>query len=255
MYVCACLCACLCARLCARVCMLGGVVVRARACVRVRASVCAGCACVYVYMRVRVCMHVYVCMHACVRVYACMCTCVFMHVYVCMQIDFILTNYHGRSMVSKFGIVKLNWHHSDHLPLDLAIKVCSTINTKALHVRSTQLILHDTFYVPSSLKNFNDKKFNYEQAKCILPQKAHYIYEETSFATTPDVILEIIYKQVDPVLKKTYIKENVASLSNTSTSTECDELFIECFKGNCTLQMSNRFFIILFHRQIVVKKP
>ena len=53
------------------------------------------------------------------------------------------------------------------------MNVSSTINTEAIHVRSTQLIRHDI---------------------------AHYIYEETSFATSPDVILEIIYKKVDPVL-------------------------------------------------------
>ena len=36
-------------------------------------------------------------------------------------------------------------------------------------------------------------------------------------------MLEIIYKQVDPVLKKTYIKENVALLSNTPISSEFNE--------------------------------
>ena len=43
----------------------------------------------------------------------------------------------------------------------------------------------------------------------------------------PHPMLETIYKHVDPVLKKTCIKENVASLSNTLISTKCDELLNE----------------------------
>ena len=56
-------------------------------------------------------------------------------------------------------------------------------------------------------------------------QKAHQISVETSFATSPDEMLNIIYKQVDPVLMKTYIKENPASANDTLASTECNELF------------------------------
>ena len=39
------------------------------------------------------------------------------------QIDFILTDNRGRRFVNIFDIVKTGWHASDHLPLDLQIKL------------------------------------------------------------------------------------------------------------------------------------
>ena len=39
------------------------------------------------------------------------------------QIDFILTNNKGRKLVNIFDIVKIGWHASDHLPLDLQLEI------------------------------------------------------------------------------------------------------------------------------------
>ena len=114
------------------------------------------------------------------------------------QIDFVLTNNTGRVNVVDYSIIKTGWHFSDHLPLDLTIKMSWHINPLTLLVRSKELLHHTPLQMHSDkIKLCNLKVINVENAKRLLSQDAYSITQEINVEHSTDKILETIYKCKD----------------------------------------------------------
>ena len=102
----------------------------------------------------------------------------------------MLTNNVGRSNVKSFKIIKSGWHISDHLPLDIQLCVTYIIDSYALLIRTNSLneeysVIHNR----KSITRFKDK-FDINEAKKILSERADALIETCQNLYSPDQILQ-----------------------------------------------------------------
>ena len=143
------------------------------------------------------------------------------------QIDFVLTNNLGRSMVKKFEIIQTGWHFSDHVPTNLNISLTWNIALNSVLRRSKGLLHWDPSTTAKSLKTFK-YQFHLENAQTMLRQKSDIIINECSNQTTGDLILQSIYRSINPILESTKISiKNVKNKNNEFSTKTCDDSFLK----------------------------
>ena len=135
------------------------------------------------------------------------------------QIDFILTNRHGRKFVTDFNIVETGWHLSDHLPLVLKLQLPFQISADMLLARSLEL---PEGYLPLNQLSSYRFKFNIIPATQKLQDNFDMIMESCN-TNSPDLIIETLEKFITPILKENKIKNN-----HIMRNTISDDVYVEC---------------------------
>ena len=141
------------------------------------------------------------------------------------QIDFILTDKNGRKYITSFEIVKVGWHISDHLPIDMKIKIAQDINIMEVLIRAKSLM--DEFSYSHNSKHIKcfKQKFNETKSSTQLTGYGDSIILECQNKSV-DEMLDILYRYTDIVLNenscKQVVKKNIVNLEDVK---ECDRRF------------------------------
>ena len=143
------------------------------------------------------------------------------------QIDFVITNNSGRRNVDSLELVTEGWHFSDHLPLDLKVRLKYEINTLSLLLRSKSLIESTvpTRNNKTFLKTFK-KDFDFNAAKLILENNAAEIARSCCSLQSADFIVDRLHAEMGNTVQRT-LKPPRRNRSDESSLTmkECDESF------------------------------
>ena len=120
--------------------------------------------------------------------------------------------------------MNIKWHHSEHLPLHLQVKVDWNIDLSSLTIRSNYLVHPECNIHTRSLNSFKHN-FDYDKAYSFLLQEANTINHSCDQLSTTDLILEKIYSFINPILEKSKTKKVEAGENVDIAGKKCNELF------------------------------
>ena len=142
------------------------------------------------------------------------------------QIDFALTDNVGRRNVTDFKLTTTGWHFSDHLPVDLIVRVNYDIKPVSLLIRSKELLVNTK---PNNNKNFirfYPKDFDVAAAKDILSENAAEITQSCISSQSADFIVNTLHSILGDVITKTATRKKKSKEPSRCTGMkECDTSF------------------------------
>lgn len=142
------------------------------------------------------------------------------------QIDYVMTNNAGRKNVTDFKLITYGWHFSDHLPVDLTVRIKYHIDPLAIYIRSKALVTSNENTKGKFTLKLNRKLFDINVAKAILVENAETLTKKCYAYQSAEPIINDMHTLLDrTITQASYAKYRHDDKGNDDIMNECDELF------------------------------